>query len=501
MAIVTRKSAFAVTVETTEGVPVAPTLATDYIPIQADASMSPETETLSNEELKASIGRSKSILGAENPTATISLYLKNSGVAGQTPDTSELLQAAFGAEDVEATEYDTVAASTVSLTKVDAGEGSFFQRGQALLIKHPGSPSEIRCVDSVSTDDLNNSFDTDVAAAVSTPLGKAVTYLPASDGHQTLSLWHYLGNSGAVQVTSGARVTDLSLEFPAGQLITSSYSLGGIEFFFNPIEITATNKFFDFTDDAGTFAASVTEQFYKDPHDFASAVTTAMNAVTTETHLVEYSDTTGKFTVSTSTSVVLSLLWNTGANTANTIGVPLGFTVAADDTGSTTYTSDTALNLASPDVPSFDDADPLAAKANQVFIGDQQDNVCFEASSVSFSLTDEKRDIGSVCATSGKSGSIVSSREVTVSVTALLDQYEADKYKRFRTNEDTRFQYNFGTKTGGDWDEGKSGALYVPTATISSWSVTDDDGLVTLEMELTAFVNSNGDGEAYLSFV
>lgn len=502
MAIVTRKSAFAVKPEVTEGTPVSPTASTDYIPIQADATMSPQTDTLSNDELKASIGQSKSILGAENPTSSVSLYLKHSGVSGTAPDASNLIKAAFGAEDIEATEYDTVAASTVSVTKVDAGEGATFIRGQALLFKHAASPWEIRCVDSVSTDDLDNSFDADVAPATGTNLGKAVTYYPADDGHQTLSLWHYLGNSGAVQMTSGARVTEMGVEFPAGELITASYSMDGLEYFFNPLEVTATNKFFDFTDDDGTFAASVTEKFYKDPHELAAALETAINATaTTEVHTVTYSDVDGKFTFASATTAVLSLLWSTGANTANTIGGLLGFVVASDDTGSLTYSSDAAISLASPDVPTFDDSDPLAAKDNRVMLGDQDDNVCFQASSVSFSLSDERQAINSVCATSGRSGSIVASRSVTVSVTALLDQYDADAFKRFRTNQDTRFQYTFGTKTGGNWNEGKSGAIYIPTATISTFNVVDDAGLVTLELELTAFVNSNGDGEVYLSFV
>lgn len=501
MAIVTRKSAFAVKVESTEGTPVAPTASTDYIPIQADAAMSPQTDTLSNDELKASIGQSKSIIGAENPTSSVSLYLKHSGVKGSAPDASELIEAAFGTEAVAGSEFDTVAASTTSVTKVDAGEGASFVRGQAYLIKHAASPWEIRAVDSVSTDDLNNSFDTEIAPAVGVNLGQAVTYSPADDGHQTLSLWHYLGNSGAVQMTSGARVTDMSVEFPAGELITASYSMDGLEYFFNPVEITATSNFFDFTDDGGTFAASVTEKFYKDPHELADALSIAINATaTTEVHTVTYSDSTGKFTFA-ATGAVLSLLWFSGANTANTIGAAVGFDVGSDDTGAVTYDSDTALVLSSPDVPTFDDSDPLAAKSNRVMLGNQEDNVCFEASSVSFTLSDERQAISSVCADSGRSGSIVAARTATVSVTALLNQYDADAFKRFRTNQDTRFQYIFGTKTGGNWNEGKSGSLYMPTATISSYSVVDDAGLVTLELELTAFVNSNGDGEVFLSFV
>jgi hypothetical protein len=503
MAIVTRKSAYAVKVESTEGTPVSPTASTDYIPIQADATMSPEFDTLENVELKASIGASKSILGFENPTSSVSVYLTGSGSAGTAPQVDEMLTAAFGNEDVESTEYNTVAASTVSTVKVDTGEGATYRRGQALLVKHPASPYEIRAVDSISGDDLSVSFDLDNAPGVGVDLGLATTYYPADDGHQTLSLWHYLGNGGATQMISGARVTELGIEFPAGELINASYTLEGLEYYFNPIEITTTDTYLDFTDDDGTFAAQITPKFYKDPHDLASALTTAMNATaTTQTHSVTYSDSAGTFTIANSTGALLSLLWNTGANTANTVGDKIGFSIAADDTGSTSYASDNPLSFASPQSPSFTNhGDPLAAKNNEVFLGDQQDSVCFEASSVSFTLSDARQTIDSICATSGRSGSIVQSRSVTVSVTALLEQYDVDQFRRFRENDETRFQINFGTKSGGNYEPGKSGCVYIPTATITSFNVVDDDGLVTLELELTAFVNDQGEGEVFLSFV
>lgn len=502
MAIVTRKSAYAVKVESTEGTPVSPTAATDYIPIQADATMSPEFDTLENAELKASIGASKSILGFENPTSSVSVYLTGSGTPGTAPQVDELLTAAFGNEDVESTEYDTVGASTVSAVNVDTGEGATFRRGQALLVKHPGNAHEIRAVHSVAGDVLTPSFNLANAPGTGVDLGLATTYYPADDDHQTLSLWHYLGNGGATQMISGSRVTDLGIEFTAGELINASYSLEGLEYFFNPIEITSSDIYLDFTDDQGTFAARIDAKFYKDPHDLASALTSAMNALTSETHSVTYSDSTGLFTVSTSTSAVLSLLWDSGTNAANTVGDKIGFDTASDDTGSTSYAANNALSFASPQSPNFSNhGDPLAAKNNEVFLGSADDNVCFQASSVSFTLTDERQTIDSMCATSGRSGSTIQSRSVTVSVTALLEQYDVDQFRRFRENSETRFQVNFGTKSGGNYEPGKSGCLYIPTATITTFNVVDDDGLVTLELELTAFVNNDGDEEVFLSFV
>lgn len=502
MSIQTRNSVLAIMPEVTEGTPVVPAGATDFIALQDDFSMEPAFENLENAELKASLGSAKSIVGLESPTASFSHYMRHSGVEGQAPNFNELLKAAFGTESVAAAEYDTVAASTVSTIKVDTGEGASFERGEALLIKDGTNGYSIRPIHSVSSDDLELGFNVAMAPALGVSLGKAVTYVPANSDHQTLTIWDYLGNSGAVQMMAGSRVTELSMSIAAGELINASYSLEGVSYYFNPINILSTDLYLDFTDDNGTFAAIVAAGFYKDPHQLAAAITTAMNTVqTAETHACVYSDSTGKFTVSTSTSTVLSLLWNTGGNTANTIGDKIGFSVAADDTLATTYTSDNAQSWVAPYTPSFDSSDPLVAKSNLAMIGDATDTTCFGPSTVDFTLSDTKRDILSICADSGKSGSIINAREVTVSVSALLNQHDADKFRRMRENTTTRFCYVGGTKSGGNWQAGKSFCLYLPTCTVSSMTVTDDDGLASLDLELTAFVDDSGNGEAYLSFV
>ena len=500
-AIQSRTSRLAVTVESTEGTPVSPTASTEYIALQDDFAMDPSFDTLENAELKASLGASKSILGAENPTASFSHYLRHSGVEGQAPGYGDLLEAAFGSETVVGTERDTVVGSTTTAINVDVGEGVEFPRGRPLLIKNASGGYEMRVVHSVAGDVLSPSFALANAPASGVNLGLPVYYTPADSGHQSLSVWHYAGNGGAVQMMSGARVSDISFEFPAGDLINASYSLEGLEYFFDPIEIAAADTYLDFTDDAGTFAVQISAKMYKDPHELAAALETAMNAATTETHAVNYSDTTGKFTISTSTSVVFTLLWSTGANAANTVGDKLGFSTAADDTGSISYVSDNAQSYATPQSPSFDNSDPLAAKANHLFIGDQDDNVCVDASSVSVSLGTPRRVIESICADSGRSGSIINGRTVTVSVTALLNQYDVDKFRRFREGSETRLQYGFGIKSGGNWVPGKCGVLYLPTTTITSFSITDDDGLFVLNAEFTAFVDSDGNGEVYLGFL
>lgn len=502
--ISTRSTVIAVMKETTEGTPVAPSAGTDYLAVQDDLAMAPGTEILENAELRSSIGLSKPVLGAEAPTVSFSHYLRSSGVVAQAPNFGKLIESCLGAVTTASTEYDTVSSSTTSVIKVNTSEGATFQRGEALLIKDGTNGYRIRCIDSISSDDLTIGFQVPSAPASGVNLGKSVLYYPANTDHPTLSVWDYHGNGGAVQMAAGCRVTEMSFSIEAGQFINGSYSLEGLAFYFNPITIASADRYLDFTDDDGTFAAVVATGVYKDPHKLAEAITTAMNTANSgETHLCVYSNTTGKFTI-TSSGTVLSLLWNTGTNAANTIGDKIGFSTAADDTGTgatTGYTSDNALTLSAPHTPSFDSQDPAVAKDNEVMVGGTSDYLCFKASTADISVATAKADILNICAESGKSGSIIQSREVTITVQALIEQYDARMWKAYRANDNVKFQYSFGVKSGGNWVAGQCGAIYAPTMTVSSFEIVDNDGIANLSMELKGYVNSSGEGEFFMNFL
>jgi len=505
MADQTKKTVMAIVREVTEGTPVKPTAGSDYIALQEGFEIEPAFEELDNVEFTGSIGTAKKILGSESPTVTLSHYIRHSGVEGQAPDFSLLLEGAFGGFVAAGTERDVVSATAGTATAaatitVDTGEGVEFERGEALLIKDGTNGFEIRNVLSIAGDVLTLSTNLANAPGAGVNLGRAVLY-KAGEDHPSLSIWNFRGNGTAQELIAGGKVSELSMEANAGELINGSFTINGIEFFFNPIDqITASNNLVDFTDDSGTFQATITPGFFKDPHDLAAAIETSMNDVAGDAITVTYDDVTGKYTIASDGAVTFSLLWDTGGGAANTIGDVLGFDTSADDTGAFTYTSDSAVDLTSFQTATFDDSDPLAAKANEVFIGDFADTLCFEASTMSATISNGPVDIPSICADSGKSGSVMTSREVTIEVTAVLEKFESDKFKRFRTNEKTLFAYNFGTKVGGDWVAGKSGNLYIPTATISSFKVGDNDGIIMLEMTLTAFVD-NGLGEVFMNFL
>lgn len=504
MAEITKKSRMAIVAESTEGTAAFPASGADFLALQEGFSATLGFETLENAELRASIGSAQSINGFESPAASISHYLRHSGTEGQAPQSgySKLLKAAFGSEEVNGTQYDTVSGSTTTVVNVDTGEGANFAIGEAILIKHASLPWEIGVIKSISSDALTMLFTLDNAPGTGVNLGKAVSYRAADSGHVSLSVHDYRGNGGAYQLIAGARVTSLSIEGTAGELLNASFELEGVAGYFDPIRIQAADTKLDFTETGPTVrAATIAAGVYKTPHALAAAIQAAMNAVATDNYTVTYSDSTGKFTIATDGSL-LSLLWNTGTNTANTIGDKIGFSVAADDTGALTYTSDNAQDWSSPYTPAFDSPGaPLVVKNNKIMIGDQSDNVCFPAQTMTYTLGTPKTDIISWCAETGKSGSIINERTVSMSITATLERHKADLFQKIVDNGSVAVQASFGTKTAGNWDAGKSGCLHIKDASVSAHNLGDSDGLVTLEIEVQGFVDSSGNSETALNLL
>ena len=182
----TKGSRMAIVTEVTEGTPVSPTSAGQYIALQDGYSLEPAFEVLDNAELTGSIGKAKPVLGLENPTASLDHYIRHSGVEGQEPNFGRLIEGVMGAKSVNATEYDTDAGSTAGTALVagtvvvDAGDGVQFERGEALLIKDATNGFKVRNVESISTDTLTVNFNMSAAPAANVNLGKAVLYKPGS---------------------------------------------------------------------------------------------------------------------------------------------------------------------------------------------------------------------------------------------------------------------------------------------------------------------------------
>ena len=486
--------------EVTEGTPLLASAGSQVIPLREGFSLSPAQETLTNDELRAGIGAAPDAIGVESAEAEIPFYLRHSGVEGQEPCYGELIESAFGAKTVNATEYDTASGSTVTVIAMPSGEGPFFERGQALLVKN--TTKEIRPIESISGDNLTLAFDLPIAPPVSINLGKAILYKPANEGHPTLTLDMYRGNGGIREVIAGGRVSEMSISAKAGEFLEGSFSVNGVRYYFDPIEITATNKYLDFSD-GSVKQLVLTEKLYRDPHELAQAIQDAFN-VASSGWTVIYSDkgaNKGKFTISKASGTA-TLKWFTGAQAANTIGVPLGFDVSADDTGFLTYTSDNAQDWSFQYTPSFDSEDPLVGKAMEVLFGDASNDIvsrCVQELSAKVSNT--INDIKCLRAETAVDSKDIQKREATLDFTINADQHDAEIWKQFRSNSTVKLAFNFGRKSGGNWVAGSAGCLYFADCKLVDFKIDDSDGIVIITGSIKAFANSSGAGEVYLNFV
>jgi hypothetical protein len=511
MAFTTRASRLFVVKETTEGVLESPSNSNQAVALQEGFETLLEKELIDSPEIRGSIGAAKAVVGVDNASATIDHFLKHSGVEGTAPEDDLFFESLLGAKSVRTTERDTVSGSTAgsasarAVLNVNTGEGAEFSRGDILLIKDAMNGFSIRPVYSVATDALSLGFNLPAAPASGVNLGRDVTFKPTNAGHPSLSFWDYRGNGAAIQALTGMQAVSATITANAGEILNVSHEFAGLGGYFDPIVLPAT-RYVDFTDDDGTFAAAIPAGVYR-PVELAQVIGEAMTATaTTQVHTVSYNNDTGKFRF-TSTGTVLSLLWNTGANTANTIGTLIGFLVAADDTGTaagTGYTSDNAFStLQSAYSPTYDASSPLVVKNNEFFMGKFSENFnikdCVQTMECSIEVT--KDPIPCATSISGRDVPVATARNVEITMVITLQQYEAQQFEYFAKNESVSFMYNFGEKSGGNWQAGKSGCLYLPDAVIVGYSLTDTDGIVTVELILRAHVDSAGAGEVYLGFV
>lgn len=492
-----RASSFSVKEETTIGTYVAPASGADFVALRPGNETSYEPEQLESDELLNDIGTAKSFIGKEIVSGSHSAYLRHSGVEGQEPQLGVLYESVMGTKQVAAVEYDTVSGSTTTVVKVNTGEGANFVEGQALLVKN-GSGYEIRNVNSISGDDLSLNFRLTNAPGTGVNLGKAVTYIPAASGHPSFSTTKYIGGGHAKEVTAGNTATELSLTMDANGFGEAEFSYEGTKYYYNPIVITASNKFLDVEDDGGVFAVSVAEKVYKTPIELADALQAALEAASAETYTVTYSSVDGKFTIASGSSL-LELLWSTGANAANDIGSTLGFLTASDDTGAVTYTSDNAQTYAAPFTPSYDSADAIIVKGADLFIGTQLENICICAQSVSLTVSKTVEDVDCICEETGILEKIPTARTAELQVTAVLKKYDVALLDALLKNSEVSAMMNAGPKSGGNWIPGKCFNMYMQSCTVGAFKVTGDS-FVQAEITLKGFVSSSTK-DIFINFV
>lgn len=519
MAEQTRSSVLALKEESTEGTLETTLVGTDFTVMREGFSFeATATENIESDELLNGIGASKSAFSKEIPTASINKYLKHSGVEGQEPSYGILIESAMGSKEVNATEYDTIAGSTVGTSSVaatvvvDAAEGLNYQVGEAIMIKSAADASgnyAIRNIKSIATDTLTLNYNITTAPGVGVNLGKAVSYLPVATGHKTFSAHHFQASAASSafhQAMAGCRTTSLSLEFPAGQFAEINADFEGIDGYFNPLTVDATNDDIDFNVTGPVLvAAAIPQKTYKTPIALASAIETAMNgAQATDVVSVSYDNATGKYTFLSDGSL-FEILFKTGVsgsdNTDTHIGTLIGFSDAADDTGALTYTGASALSYEPQATPVFDSSDPIVMRNAEVTFGPFDRKECRDASNVSVTIDTPKSDVNSICAATGVSSSLTLERSVTISMTVEYKKHEVQDADHLFQNTTTQVMVNGGTKTSsGNWTPGQCFNVWLGQASLTSNVIADEDGIVVKELEFAGFITSS-EKDFYINFL
>jgi hypothetical protein len=507
-AYASRSSSFAFVRETTEGTPVMPG-ATDFTIVREGAAISGAMNTVDSDELRNSIGASKAFATNQAPTGSIPHYFKPSGVEGQAPDYSILIESALGGKTVASTQYTTAASSTAGTAavrgnlKVTAGVEANFAVGQALLIKDATNGYAVRNVYSgITSTNLPLSFNLGTAPAASVGLGKASFYYP-QDGSQPTFTAHWYQNSnsssGMHQAMAGSRTISMAMEFVANELAGCSFEIGGTKFFLNPIEITSSSKYIDFTDSAGTKSAQLTVKTYSSPMELAREIASKLTAASAlDTISCSWSNSTGKFTISSGGSV-LSLLWLTGTNTANSAKTKLGFS-NSDDTGALTYDSDTAQSYAPTVTPTYDSQSPQVVRYNMLQLGTFSDYLCASGSSLTVTVATPKTDIADWCQEFGISESVVQSREVTFQGTIAFAKHDVKLFDALINNTELQLSFVHGQRSAGNWVPGTIVSIWLPQVSITAAPIQDQDGYLVVAIEGKAFVGTSL-ADIYLNFL
>ncbi len=492
MAELTRSQVAAFKKETTEGTLQALTAGSDFVKLREGFTISGNVDVVDSDELINDIGKAKSLVTGESPSGSWPGYFRHSGVEGQQPEWGILMESAFGSVAVNGSEESTIAGSTTSLIKVGVGVGANFAVGEGLLVKDGTNGWSIRCIKSIAGDDLTLNFALANAPASGVALGKCVHYAPVASGHPTFSAYRYQAatSSSYKDAVSGCRTTSLNVEFPAKDLASVTAEFEGLEYFSNYFVVDATNDSIDFKDAAagGELSVVVEQKTYKDPIELATEISNKMTAGSANTITCSYDNTLGKFTIATS-GAELELLSNTGTNVATSIWSLIGYSVAADKTGATTYTAGSAISLDAPFTPSLDVSDPQVVRSHEFLLGDSI--VCRNASNVSFSISTPKTDVNDICASTGKSATLTLEREATLTGTLILNQYESELFNKFINNTNTPVQYASGPKSGGNFQAGLSSVVYMPNASITAMPVADQDGYMVYNLEMKGYITSS----------
>lgn len=231
----------AVEIEVTEGTHVDPQSGAAFIsPLSDGLEMVPAKEQLDRNNLNASIGKSTPRTGLESVTGTIPVEMKSNGTEGSAPEYGPLLESCLGAErsgasltmsDADDSGGNAYSDTIIRLADADAGK---LKVGDIITTKRAGAyhTSPI-----ISVNDVVG--EVEVVILIADPAGAYIdgiaiaaiqTYLPANEGHPSLSITKYVEDE-VKETATGSKCTGMTLNnFTTGQLADMAFAFEGLSF-------------------------------------------------------------------------------------------------------------------------------------------------------------------------------------------------------------------------------------------------------------------------------
>lgn len=227
--IVKKNQAWAIKKEITEGVYLAPTVASDFIQVVVDgAEISRSKELLDRNVYTGSIGKTSPRTSTFQISGSISVEARANSVQGAAPEAGLLFESAMGDKRQLLAEETTGVGNTASVLQVTSANTKFAV-GDIIMIKAAGA-YHVSPVSAVSSTEVTLLIPGAAAFADAVKIAKHTTYVCKDSGHPSMSISRYLENA-VVQKGMGCKVNSLALEsFTTGQLANFNFGFEGLNF-------------------------------------------------------------------------------------------------------------------------------------------------------------------------------------------------------------------------------------------------------------------------------
>ncbi len=520
-AIPTRGKVAAVIGKKEEGALLEPTLGKHFVALQADFSITPNFETTENLEIRDDIMAAKPVISGENPSGTFSHYMTGSGVEGEETEYAPMVESCFGAKRFITTEHTTIAGSTVSYLNVSDDALADYAKGDAVLVKDEVNGWSMR---PIKNRDLTNkrlvlAFDLEEAPAAGVKLGLHITYYPTTSLQPVFDVWEFFSAGSGNQNIANNRVTSMTITADANGQINTTFAFEGTSYRMNQ-DYDAT---WELQDDRNTIVVAygtslgdsvnlvLANKIYNSGTELATELQLKLRALTgpgLSALTVSYSEDVRKFLFLNASGFAFDF-----ADTASDDGMAalLGF---EDDKRTATATVADGLvskNAAKPSTlnykiylplkPEYDGQPPVIAKDQRLFLGESDNNVCLDAISVTLTINTPTTTIYSICAENAIFAKLLTSRDATLTVSAILQDDDQRFFSKFKNGDTVPFAFMGGQKRNLRWVPGNIFTAYGSEAVINSFSLAESDGIYTLDMDLVCYSPGDGSGSIFLSYL